>query len=52
MPYIDVREAHEGLAMLATVRKNYEGYTERQVKKAILARRLQGMVTHPTDESF
>ena len=52
MSYIDLREAHEGLAMLATVRKNYEGYTERQVKKAILACQLQGMVVHPTDESF
>ena len=52
MPYIDLREAHEGLAMLATVSKNYKGYTERQVKKAILARRLQEMVAHPTDESF
>ena len=52
MPYIDLREHQEGVIMLETVRKNFEGYTKRQVKKAILAREAQAMVAHPTDEKF
>ena len=27
MPYIDLRENHEGLMMVQTIRQNYEGYT-------------------------
>ena len=38
--------------MFETVRNNFEGYTKRQVKKAILAREAQAMVAHPTDEKF
>ena len=52
MPYIDLREHQEGVIMLETVRKNFEGYTKRQVKKAILAREAQAMVAHPPDEKF
>ena len=52
MPYIDLREHQEGVIMIETVRKNFEGYTKRQVKKAILAREAQAMVAHPTDEKF
>ena len=52
MPYIDFRKHREGVIMLKTVRKNYEGYTKRQVKKAILACEAQVMVAHPLDEKF
>ena len=38
--------------MLGTVRKNFEGFTKKQVKKAILARKAQAMVAHPPDEKF
>ena len=29
MPYIDMREHQEGVVMLETVRKNFEGYTKK-----------------------
>ena len=38
--------------MLETVRENFEGYTKKQVEKAILARKAQAMVGHPPDEKF
>ena len=38
MPYIDMREHHEGFAMIKTVRKNFEGFTRKQVEDAIMAR--------------
>ena len=38
--------------MLETVQKNFEGYTKREVKKAILAREAQAMVAHPPDDKF
>jgi hypothetical protein len=52
MPYIDMREQHFGVAMLQTVRKNYEGFTKAQVVKAVLARKAQAKVAHPSDEKF
>ncbi len=38
MPYINVHEYKEGLSMLQTIKKNFEGFTKKQVKKVILAR--------------
>ena len=52
MPYIDMREHKEAFALLQTVQKNFEGFTQRQVKQAKLARRTQAMVCHPTDDKF
>ena len=52
MPYIDLREHHEGVIMIEIVRKNFEGYTKRQVKNAILAHEAQAMVAHPPNEKF
>ena len=49
MPYIDMREVTEGFAMVQTVRQNFEGYTKKQVEKAIAARKLQAMMAHPSD---
>ena len=34
------------------MRENFEGFTEEQVRKAILAREAQAKVAHPTDEKF
>jgi hypothetical protein len=55
MAYIDLRkpEEHffgEGLAMIQTVRSNYEGYTKAEVVRANEARRAVAMMAHPTDE--
>ena len=52
MPYIDMREHKEAFALLQTVGKNFEGFTQRQVRQAKLARRAQAMVEHPTDDKF
>ena len=38
--------------MLKTVQKKFEGYTKRQVEKAILGRKAQAMVAHPPNEKF
>ena len=50
MPYIDIHEDKEAFALVQNVRQNFEGLTKRQVKQAILARRAQAMVGHPTDD--
>ena len=52
MLYIDLRESRAGVIMLETLQKNFEGFTKKQVKKAILAREAQAMVAHPPDEKF
>ena len=52
MPYIDIREHQEGVAMLETVQKNFEGYTKKQVENATLARKMQAMLAHPPYEKF
>jgi hypothetical protein len=55
MAYIDLRAPEEhffddGLAMVQTVRGNYEGFTKAQVVRAREARRATAMMAHPTDE--
>ena len=41
MPYLDLHENKEALALLETVRGNFEGYTKRQIKKATEAQKEQ-----------
>ena len=38
--------------MPETMRANFDGFTRKQVEKAILARCVQAMVDHPPDEVF
>ena len=53
MPYIDLREhGEEGLAMIATVRKNFEGFTPKEIERAIGSRVLRRRVGHPSEEHF
>ena len=52
MPYIDMRKHHEGFAMIEMVRKNFKGFTRKQVKDAILARDEQTMLAYPPDQKF
>eukprot|EP00804_Cyclotella_cryptica_P011815 CCRYP_021222-RA/>CCRYP_021222-RA protein AED:0.36 eAED:-0.92 QI:0/-1/0/1/-1/1/1/0/432 len=59
MPFIDL-VAHpgtylsrrDGVAMIQTVRKNFEGYTKRQVEGAKQARDMQAMMAHPSDSAM
>ena len=52
MPYIDLQESQEGMAMLKIPYNNFEGFTERQVKDTILAHETQSMIAYPNDEEF
>ena len=52
MPYIDMMVHQEAFAMIETVRKCFEGFTERQVKDAILAWDEQAMLAYPRDQKF
>ena len=52
MPYLDMGEHSEALDLLNTVRDNFEGFTEEQMKRAILAREAHAMVAYPTDSMF
>ena len=50
MPCFEKREHQDALGQ--TVQKNFEGFTRRQVKKAILARKQQAMLGHPSDQKL
>ena len=52
MPYLDIRENHEALVLIQTVRENLGKFTERQVKRTITAHNIQARLAHPTDEPF
>ena len=38
--------------MVQTVRKNFEGYTKKQVEEAILDRKFKAIIGNPTDNKF
>ena len=52
MPYLDIRENHEALVLIQTVRDNFGKFTERQVDLAIVSRDMQAHMAHPTDKTF
>ena len=52
MPFTDLRKHKGGFALIETVRKNFEGYTKKQIEKAILAREVQAMTGHYPDKKF
>ena len=52
MPYIDTREHADGVTMLETFCKRFDGYTKQQVEKALEARKLQAALAHPTDKQM
>ena len=47
MPYIDLRDNQEGVAMIETVRKKFARATRREIEKAYLARTVQRRIGHP-----
>ena len=52
MPYIDLHDHKNGLVMIETVEKNYEGFTNKEIEKAILARKVQNRIGHPPEGRF
>jgi len=53
-PYINLDEHFENDAvmLLQTIQGNYKGYTRRKVEMAREARKLQGMIGHPSEAEF
>ncbi len=45
-------ESKEGLTNMQTVRKNYEGYTKREILKTKEARRAQGLIVNLSESNF
>ena len=59
MPYVDLTRPDDhivyninGMVMIETVRKNYEGFTREQVTRAAEARDAMAMMAHPMEEKF
>ena len=53
-PYVDLNEQGDenDVLLVQTVCKNYEGFTRREVERAILARKLQARSGHPSKAVF
>lgn len=53
-PYIDLDDhgSDNAVMLVQTVRKNFEGYTRREIEKAIEARRLQARTGHPSEDAL
>ena len=52
MPFLNLRESESAVSMVQTIRERFEGYTDREIKDAKLARWVQSMVAHPSDVEF
>lgn len=54
VPFIDLdNHAEDGAMMIIqAVWENYEGFTKRQILQATEARKMQGMLGHPSEEEF
>ena len=50
-PYINMQST-DAVAMIQTVRQQYEGFTKCKVQDATAARKAQAMTSHPTDTQF
>ena len=51
--YLDLKDNEEaGVALVTTIRENFEGYTKKQVEGAINACHLQAMLGHPSRKDF
>ncbi len=45
-------ESNIGLMLVNIVRRNFEGYTCKEIKRAREARQIQGMIANPTEREF
>ena len=52
MPYIDIRESQYVIAMVQTVRNNFEGFSNNQDERAILDCKVQEIIGHPADTNL
>ena len=51
MPYIDLRTYKAGLAMINTVRKNFESYAKKEIEKSKLSCTVQS-IGHPIERTL
>jgi hypothetical protein len=53
-PYIDLSQNRSKAAtmLVQTIRQNFEGYTQEEVERAIMARKMQGRSGHPSKATF
>ena len=52
MPFIDLREQSRGWALIETVRNNYDKFTQKEIEKATLARKVQARIGNPPDGRY
>ena len=52
MPYIDLRENHEGLAMINTVRERFKNFSREEIERAILSRVVRRRIGHPAEKHY
>ena len=50
--YLDLKKHKDAVAMIKTIRKNYEGYTKLGVREAILACKAQSKHGNPAQKEF
>ena len=50
MPHIDLRKNKVEIAMIETVRKNFEYYTKKNIENSKLSCTVQSMIGHPPNE--
>ena len=50
--YLDLKKHKYAVAMIKTVRKNYEGYTKRGVRETILACKAQYNLGNPSQKEL
>lgn len=49
MSYVTASDCHEAVMVLQTIQKKYEGFTKKEVERAILACKVQGCAGNPPD---
>ena len=54
LPYIDLDASvyDAETTLVKTVRRNYEGFTKKDIKAAKAARKLQGMIGSPSEKDY
>ena len=49
---VDQQNSHQAIALVQTVRRNFEGLTKQEVKKAIQARKTQARLGHLSEATY
>ena len=52
MPYLDICENHDALALIQSACEKFGMFTDKQAEKAIAARDIQACLDHPTNDKI